>query len=50
MIAACLDEQIEFSLTLSRNRRATKAIQAIDDDAFPRCITRARSSTRTPAR
>ena len=34
MIAACLDEQIEFSLTLSRNRRVTKAIQAIDDDAF----------------
>src|SRR5258705_59955 len=33
MIAACLDEQIEFSLTLSRNRRVTKAIQAIDDDA-----------------
>jgi len=34
MIAACLDEQIEFSLTLSRNRRVTKAIQAIDHDAF----------------
>ncbi len=28
MIAACLDEQIEFSLTLSRNRRVTKAIEA----------------------
>ena len=27
MIAACLDEQIEFSLTLSRNRRVTKAIE-----------------------
>jgi hypothetical protein len=34
MIAACLDEQIEFSLTLSRNRRVTKAIDSIDDDAF----------------
>ena len=34
MIAACLDEQIEFSLTLSRNRRVTTAIQVIDDDAF----------------
>src|ERR1700682_6116617 len=34
MIAACLDEQVEFSLTLSRNRRVTKAIEAIDDDAF----------------
>ena len=33
MIAACLDEQIEFSLTLSRNRRVTTAIQVIDDDA-----------------
>ena len=34
MIAACLDEEIEFSLTLSRNRRVTTAIQVIDDDAF----------------
>ena len=34
MIGACLDEQVEFSLTLSRNRRVTKAIEAIDDDAF----------------
>src|SRR4029079_7042160 len=33
-LAVSLDEQIEFSLTLSRNRRVTKAIQAIDDDAF----------------
>ena len=35
MIAACLDEQIEFSLTLSRNRRVTTAIQAIDDAFIP---------------
>ena len=34
VIAACLDEQVEFSLTLSRNRRVTKAIEAIDDAAF----------------
>ena len=34
VIAACLDEQVEFSLTLSRNRRVTKAIDSIDDDAF----------------
>src|SRR6476659_10989198 len=34
LIAACLDEQVEFSLTLSRNRRVTTAIEAIDDDAF----------------
>ena len=34
VIGACLDEQVEFSLTLSRNRRVTKAIEAIDDDAF----------------
>jgi Transposase DDE domain group 1 len=34
VIAACLDEQVEFSLTLSRNRRVTTAIEAIDDDAF----------------
>ena len=34
VIGACLDEQVEFSLTLSRNRRVTKAIDAIDDDAF----------------
>jgi len=31
VIAACLDEQVEFSLTLSRNRRVTKAIKAIDE-------------------
>ena len=34
VIGACLDEQVEFSLTLSRNCRVTKAIEAIDDDAF----------------
>ena len=33
VIGACLDEQVEFSLTLSRNRRVTTAIEAIDDDA-----------------
>jgi hypothetical protein len=31
VIAACLDEQVEFSLTLSRNRRVTTAIEAIDE-------------------
>ena len=34
VIAACLDEGIEFSVTLSRNKRVTKAIAAIDDDAW----------------
>ena len=34
VIAACLSEHVEFSLSLSRNRRVTKAIEAIDDDAF----------------
>ena len=34
VIGACLDERIEFSLTLSRNRRVTTAIEAIDDDAW----------------
>lgn len=34
MIGACLDEQIEFSLTLGRNSRVTKAIEAIDEAAF----------------
>ena len=34
VIGACLDERVEFSLTLSRNKRVTKAIEAIDDDAF----------------
>ena len=33
IIAACLDEQIEFSLTLSRNRRVTTAIDSIDETA-----------------
>jgi Transposase DDE domain group 1 len=31
VIAACLDERVEFSLALSRNRRVTKAIEAIDE-------------------
>jgi hypothetical protein len=31
VIAACLDEQIEFSVTLSRNKRVTKAIDSIDE-------------------
>ena len=31
VIGACLDEQVEFSLTLSRNRRVTKAIDSIDE-------------------
>ncbi|MBS4728547.1 transposase [Mycobacterium sp. SM1] len=34
MIGACLDEQIEFSLTLSRNSRVSAAIEAIDEAAF----------------
>ena len=34
VIPAYLDEQVEFSLTLSRNRRVTIAIEAIDHDAF----------------
>jgi hypothetical protein len=31
VIAACLDEQIEFSVTLSRNKRVTKAIDSIEE-------------------
>jgi len=34
VIGVCLDEQVEFSLTLSRNRWVTKAIEAIDDDVW----------------
>jgi hypothetical protein len=34
VIGACLDERVEFSLTLSRNRRVSTAIEAIDEDAF----------------
>ena len=34
VIAACLDEQIEFSLTLSRNRRVSTAIDSIDEAAW----------------
>ena len=50
VIGACLDEQAEFSLTLSRNRRVTKAIESIDETSGLRCTTRARSKTPTPAR
>ena len=49
IIAACLDEQIEFSLTLSRNKRVTTAIESIDETSGPRCTTRSRCSTPTPA-
>ena len=31
VIAACLDEQIEFSVTLSRNTRVIKTIDSIDE-------------------
>src|SRR4051794_4524098 len=31
VIAACLDERVEFSLALSRNRRVAKAVEAIDE-------------------
>jgi hypothetical protein len=34
VIGACLDEQIEFSLTLSRTTRVTKAVDSIDDTAW----------------
>ena len=34
VIGACLAERIEFSLTLSRNKRVTTAIEAIDDAAW----------------
>ena len=44
------DEQVESRSTLSRNRRVTKAIEAIDDTALPRRTTRARWKTPTPAR
>ena len=50
VIGACLDEQVEFSLTLSRNRRVTKAIDSIDDIEWTRCATRARWKTPTPGR
>ena len=34
VIGACLDERVEFSLTLSRNRRVTTAIDSIDETAW----------------
>jgi Transposase DDE domain group 1 len=34
VIAACLDDGIEFSLSVSRNKRITTAIQSIDEDAY----------------
>jgi len=34
LITTCLDEAIEFSLTMSRNTRITKAINAIDETAW----------------
>jgi hypothetical protein len=34
VIAACLGEGVEFSLSVSRNKRITKTIQAIDEAAY----------------
>jgi len=34
VITTCLDEAVEFSLTMSRNTRITKAINAIDETAW----------------
>ena len=34
MIATCVDEGAEFSLSVSRNKRISTAIQRIDDDAY----------------
>ncbi len=34
VIAACVDEGVEFSLSVSRNKRVTKAIEAIDEAAY----------------
>jgi Transposase DDE domain group 1 len=50
VIAACLDEQVEFSLTLSRNRRSPRRSRPSTRPSGPRCTTRARCSTRIPAR
>ena len=34
VIATCLDEHVEFSLAVSRNKRITTAIHSIDEDAY----------------
>jgi hypothetical protein len=34
VIAACLDEHVEFSLSVTRNRAITTAIEAIDESAY----------------
>ena len=45
---ACLDEQVELSLTAESYRRVAKAIEAIDDDASLRRTPAPRSETPTP--
>ena len=50
VIAACLEEGVEFSLSVSRNKRITKTIHSINDDAYTRCTTPARWLTLTPGR
>ena len=44
VIAACLEEGVEFSLSVSRNKRITKTIHSIAEDAY----TPAQSPTPTP--
>ena len=48
VIGACLDEQVEFSLTLSRNRRVTKAIDSIDETSWTPVHYPGASKTPTP--
>ena len=50
VIAACLDEEVEFSLSVSRNKRISTAIEPIDDDAYQPVHYPGAVLTRTPAR
>ncbi|EUA75377.1 transposase DDE domain group 1 family protein [Mycobacterium xenopi 4042] len=48
VITTCIQRGAEFSLSISRNKRINAAIAAIDEAAWTRCTTRARSKTPTP--
>jgi hypothetical protein len=50
VIAACLEEGVEFSLSVSRNKRINAAIEAIDEDSYTLVHYPARWRTPTQGR
>ena len=50
VIATCCEERAEFSLSVTRNKRITAAIEAIDEDAYTPVHYPGAAKTPTPGR